>query len=101
MCKVSYIVKTEKYVSEFLKLYFSQNKKMDGNPYYVYIIRNIYNIINKNPPTLIRRPRKSIFILKITPSTEVEERGKLYKIAIKIEKSIAENSVRRYITYFY
>ncbi len=74
---------------------------MDGNSYYVYIIRDIYSIINKNSPILIRRPRKFIFISKIAPSAEVEEKGKLRKIIIKMEKSIAESSVRRYITYFY
>ncbi len=74
---------------------------MDGNPYYVYIIRDIYNITDENPPILIRRPRKSISIPKIAPSAEVEERDKLRKITIKIEKSIAESSVHRYIIYFY
>ena len=74
---------------------------MDGNPYYVYIIRNIHNIIDKDPPTLIRRPRKSISVSKIAPPAEVEERDKLRKVIIKIEKSIAESSVRRCIIYFY
>jgi len=74
---------------------------MDGNPYYVYIIRDIYSITDKNPPTLIRRPRKFIFIPKIASHAEVEERDKLRKITIKMEKSIAKNSVRRYIIYFY
>ena len=74
---------------------------MNGNLYYVYMIRDIYNIINKNPPILIRRPKKFISILKITPPAEIEERDKLRKIIIKIEKSIAESSVRRYIIYFY
>ena len=73
---------------------------MDGNPYYVHIIRDIYSIIDKNPPILIRYPRKFISVPKIAPSAEIEERDKLYKIAIKIEKSIAENSVRCYIIYF-
>jgi len=94
-------VKKEKYILKFLKLYFSQDKKMDGNPYYVHIIRDIYSIIDKDPPILIRRPRKPISIPKIAPSAEVEERGKLRKIIIKIKKSIAESSVRRCITYFY
>ncbi len=101
MCKINYIVKKRKYVSEFLKLYFFQDKKMDGNPYYIYIIRNIYSIINKDPPTLIRRPRKFISVSKIAPPAEIEERDKLRKITIKIEKSIAESSIHRYITYFY
>ena len=74
---------------------------MDGNLYYVHIIRDIYNIINKDPPILIRRPKKSISVSKITPPAEVKEKGKLRKIIIKIEKSIAENSIRRYTTYFY
>ena len=74
---------------------------MDGNPYYVHIIRNIYSITDKDSPTLIRRPRKSISVSKIAPPAEVEERDKLRKVIIKIEKSIAENSVRRYTTYFY
>ncbi len=74
---------------------------MDENPYYVYIIRDIYSIINKDSPILIYRPRKFIFIFKITPSAEVEEKGKLYKIIIKIEKSIAESSIYYYIIYFY
>ena len=74
---------------------------MDGNPYCVYVIRDIYSIIDKDPPILIRRPRKSISISKIAPPAEIEERGKLYKIIIKIKKSIVESSVRRYIIYFY
>ncbi len=74
---------------------------MDGNSYYVYMIRDIYNIIDKDPPTLIRRSRKFISVPKITPSAEVEERGKLRKMIIKIEKSIAESSIRRCIIYFY
>ena len=74
---------------------------MDGNLYYVYIIRDIYSIINKNPPTLIRCPRKPISIPKIAPSAEVEKRDKLRKVTIKMEKSIAESSVRRCTTYFY
>ena len=74
---------------------------MNGNFYCVYIIRDIYSIIDEDPPTLIRRPRKFIFVSKITPPAEVEERDKLHKIIIKIEKSIAESSVRRYIIYFY
>ena len=94
-------MKKEKYVLEFLKLYFSQDKKMDGNLYYVYIIRNIYSITDKDSSILIRRSRKSISVLKIAPSVEVEKRDKLCKVAIKMEKSIAESSVRRYIIYFY
>ena len=74
---------------------------MDGNSYYVYIIRDIYSIIDKDPPILIYRPRKFISVSKIAPPAEVEEKGKLRKIIIKMEKSIAESSVRRYITYFY
>ncbi len=74
---------------------------MDGNPYYVYIIRDIYNITDENSPTLIRRPRKFISISKIAPPAEIEKRDKLHKMIIKIKKSIAENSIRRYITYFY
>ena len=74
---------------------------MDGNSYYVYVIRDIYSIINKNSPILIYRPRKFIFVSKIAPSAEIEERDKLCKIIIKIKKSIAESSVRRCITYFY
>ncbi len=74
---------------------------MDGNPYYVYVIYNIYSIIDKDPPILIRYSRKFISISKIAPSAEVEKRDKLRKVIIKIEKSIAENSVRRYIIYFY
>ena len=65
------------------------------------MIRDIYNIINKNPPTLIRRPKKSISIPKIAPPAEIKERDKLRKIIIKIEKSIAESSICHYITYFY
>jgi len=94
-------VKEKKYVSEFLKLYFSQDKKINKNPYYVHIIRDIHSTIDKDFSILIRYPRKSISVSKITPSAEVEERDKLRKIIIKIEKSIAENSVRRYIIYFY
>ncbi len=74
---------------------------MDRNLYYVHMIRDIYNIIDKDLPILIRRPRKFIFVSKITPPAEVEERDKLHKIIIKIEKSIAESSVRRCIIYFY
>ncbi len=74
---------------------------MDGNPYYIHIIRDIYNIIDKNSPILIRRPRKFISISKITSSAEIEKRDKLRKVIIKIKKSIAESSVHRYITYFY
>ena len=74
---------------------------MDGNPYYVYMIRDIYSIINKNPPILIRRPRKSISVPKIAPPTEIKKKDKLRKITIKMEKSIAENSIHRYIIYFY
>ncbi len=74
---------------------------MDGNPYYIYIIRNIYSITDKNSPILIRRPRKFISIPKITPPAEIKKRDKLHKIIIKIEKSIAENSIHRYIIYFY
>ena len=73
---------------------------MDRNLYYVHMIRDIYNIIDKDLPILIRRPRKFIFVSKITPPAEVKEKGKLRKITIKIEKSIAESSVRRYTTYF-
>ena len=94
-------MKEEKYISEFLKLYFSQDKKIDGNSYCVYMIRNIYSIIDENSPILIRRPRKFISVPKIAPSAEVEKRDKLRKVAIKMEKSIAKNSVRRYIIYFY
>ena len=74
---------------------------MDGNSYYIHIIRDIHNIIDKDPPILIYRPRKSIFVPKIASSAEVEERDKLRKVAIKIEKSIAESSVHHYIIYFY
>ncbi len=74
---------------------------MDGNLYCVYVIRDIYNIIDKDPPILIRRPRKPIFISKIAPPAEIEERDKLRKVIIKMEKSIAESSVRRCIIYFY
>ncbi len=94
-------MKEKKYVLEFLKFCFSQDKKIDGNPYYVYVIYDIYNIIDEDPPILIRRPRKSISVFKIAPPAEVEERDKLRKVIIKMEKSIAESSVRRYITYFY
>ncbi len=65
------------------------------------MIRDIYSIINKDSPILIRRPRKFIFVLKIAPPAEVEERDKLRKMVIKIEKSIAESSVRCCIIYFY
>ena len=74
---------------------------MDGNSYYIHIIRDIHNIIDKDPPILIRRPRKSISISKIAPPAEIEKKGKLRKITIKIKKSIAENSIHRYTTYFY
>ncbi len=74
---------------------------MDGNSYYVYMIRDIYSIIDKDSPILIRRPRKFISIFKIAPPAEVEERDKLRKVVIKMEKSIAESSVYRYIIYFY
>jgi len=74
---------------------------MDGNPYYVHIIRDIHSITNKDPPILIRRPRKFISVFKIASFAEVEKRDKLRKIIIKIKKSIAESSVRRYIIYFY
>ncbi len=74
---------------------------MDENPYYVYIIRDIYNTTDKNPSILIRYPKKSIFIPKITPPAEIEKKDKLHKITIKIEKSIAESLIHRYITYFY
>ena len=46
-------MKKEMYVSEFLKFYFSQDKKMDGNLYCVYLIYNIYSITNKDSSTPI------------------------------------------------
>ena len=94
-------MKEKKYVLEFLKFCFSQDKKIDGNLYYVHMIRDIHSITDEDPPTLIRRPRKPISVPKIAPSAEVEERDKLCKMIIKIKKSIAESSVRRYIIYFY
>jgi len=74
---------------------------MDGNLYYVHMIRDIYNIIDEDFPILIRRPKKFISVSKIAPPAEVEERDKLRKITIKIKKSIAESSVRCYIIHFY
>ena len=74
---------------------------MDRNLYYVHMIRDIYNIIDEDPPILIRRPRKSISVPKIAPPTEIKKKDKLRKVVIKIEKSIAESSVRHYIIYFY
>ncbi len=74
---------------------------MDGNSYCVYVISDIYSIIDEDPPILIYRSRKFIFVFKIAPFAEVEERGKLRKMVIKMEKSIAESSVRRCIIYFY
>ncbi len=65
------------------------------------MIRDIYSIIDKDLSILIYRPRKFIFVSKIAPSAEIEERDKLRKVIIKMEKSIAESSVRRYIIYFY
>ncbi len=94
-------MKKKKYILKFLKLYFSQDKKINGNPYYIHIIRDIHNTTDEDLPTPIRRPRKPISVPKIAPPTEIKERGKLRIITIKIEKSIAENSVRRYTTYFY